>query len=136
MKNVLTITALSILLAGCASTPVSNRDAKPSSKILSDAFSQKQVGHASLIVKRDTGFGGSACSSRVYLNGVAVVDLDTGEYYKAYIQPGDYIISAQPNGVCGGGLHETTIRATENQNLTYRIGYGSNGDYFIVPTAF
>ncbi|PNG65014.1 hypothetical protein CRN61_17750 [Vibrio vulnificus] len=136
MKNALTITILSILLTGCASTPVSNRDAKPSSKVISDEFSKKIAGYASLIVKRDSGFSGSACSSRIYLNGVAVVDLDTGEYYKAYLQPGDYVISAKPNGVCGGGLYETTIRASENQSLTYRIGYGSNGDYFIVPTAF
>lgn len=136
MNKAITIAVLSAMMAGCASTPVSRLDANLSSKILSDEFSKKQNGYASLVVKRDNGFSGSACSSRVYINGIAVVDLDTGEYYKAYIKPGEHIISAQPKGICGGGLSEASVRATENQDLTYRIGYGSNGDYFIVPTAF
>lgn len=136
MKSLFVIATASMALLGCASKPISNSEATLSSTILNQSFSERKEGYASLIIKRDSGFGGYACSSRVYIDGVAVVDLDPGEYYNAFVNPGGHIISSKPNGICSGGLYETNINAKENQNLTYRIGYGSNGDYFIVPTAF
>ena len=136
MKNTLLVAASLFLLLGCATAPVSNEDAVLSKNIFKNDQFQLKEGNATLIVKRDKGFSGSGCSSRVYVNGSAAADLDSGEYFKVSVIPGNYIISAQPNGVCGGGMFETKVSVIKDEVATYRIGYGSNGDYFIVPTAF
>ncbi|GHZ69273.1 putative phage protein [Vibrio cholerae] len=128
----------SVALAGCASSPVSHNEAKliDSDRIISNKYSKPRENSSTVIVKRDKGFMGSACSSRVYINAVPLVDIDPGEYYEFYLNSGNYIISAAPNGICSGGMYETQINIEDPKTLKYRIGYGTNGDYFIVPTAF
>ena len=136
MKKLLLVATPLFLLFGCATVPVSNKDAVLSKNVFKNDLFLQREGNATLIVKRDKGLAGSGCSSRVYINGFAAADLDSGEYFKASVAPGSYIISAQPNGICGGGMFETRVSVIQNEVATYRIGYGSNADYFIVPTAF
>ncbi|CAH7096753.1 hypothetical protein [Vibrio splendidus] len=126
------------VLSGCATTPVSNdsADLVSSEQILSDNFSFRTNRSATLIIKRDSGFMGSACNSRIYVDGKPVVDLGTSEYFELYLSEGQYILSAQPNGICAGGLSEIAIDLKVGEISNYRVGMGTNGDYFIVPTAF
>ncbi len=129
---------LSLYLVGCASSPVSNSEASrvDDTRILTHKYSKARESYSTIIIKRDKGFMGAACSSRVYINAVPLVDINPGEMYRFYLESGSYIISASPNGICSGGMYETQINVKEPSTLKYRIGYGTNGDYFIVPTAF
>jgi hypothetical protein len=38
--------------------------------------------------------------------------------------------------MCGGGMSEQSGEVTEGKTLMYRVGYGTNGDFGIYPTAF
>ena len=137
MKPYLIIAVITLGTAGCATTPVatSEADLVPSERIISTAFLEPKANTGEVIVKRDRGFGGSACSSRVYVDGAAVADLRPSEKIILHLTVGDHIIGSNPNGVCGGGLSEVSVLVKKEKSVTLRIRYGSNGDYAIQPTA-
>lgn len=125
-------------ITGCATKPVTNEQAKniPSKQILNSSLLSKKEGTGEVIIKRDSGFMGSACMTRVYIDGKEIADLDTAEKVVVYPVTGEHIFSAWPKGVCGGGMSEQSGKVTEDKTLMYRIGYGTNGDFGIYPTAF
>ncbi|EJB8470256.1 hypothetical protein MW376_000283 [Citrobacter freundii] len=137
MKNLLVVLAL-IGLSGCATKPVSNEQAKdaPAKQIINSDLLTKKDGTGEVIIKRDSGFMGSACMSRVYVDGKEVADLDTAQKVTVYPSTGEHIFSAWPKGICGGGMSEQSGKVTSEKTLMYRIGYGTNGDFGIYPTAF
>ncbi|AWS96465.1 hypothetical protein M5R23_05800 [Citrobacter freundii] len=132
------IILLAVLMVGCATKPVTNEQAKdvPVKQIIDNTMLVKNDGTGKVIIKRDSGFMGSACLTRVYVDGKEVADLDTAEKVTVYPKLGDHIFSAWPKGVCGGGMSEQSGKVTESATLMYRIGYGTNGDFGIHPTAF
>ncbi len=79
---------------------------------------------------------GSACMTRVYLDGKEIADLDTAQKAVIYPKVGNHIFSAWPKGMCGGGMSEQSGTVIDGKTLMYRIGYGTNGDFGIYPTAF
>ena len=127
-----------LVLVGCATQPIATSEAKevPNSRILASRFTAKKEGAGVVIVKRDTGFMGALCSSRVFVDGTPVADIRVGEKVTLYLSPGEYIISSNPNGVCGGGLAEIRVNFSESETSTLRIRYGTSGDYTIQSTAF
>ncbi|MEH4799198.1 hypothetical protein [Atlantibacter hermannii] len=137
MKKLLPIFA-AIMLAGCATKPVANDQAKdvPSKQIIDSSLLSPKTGTGKVIIKRDSGFMGSACMSRVYVDGKEIADLDTAQKVVVYPPVGEHIFSAWPKGICGGGMSEQSGKVTETKTLMYRIGYGTNGDFGIHPTAF
>jgi hypothetical protein len=131
--------ALCVLgMVGCATKPVSNEMAKdvPAKQIIDSSLLAKKEGSGKVIIKRDSGFMGSACMTRVYIDGKEIADLDTAQKITVYPSYGDHIFSAWPKGVCGGGMSEQSGRVANDRDLMYRIGYGTNGDFGIYPTAF
>ncbi|MDV2864953.1 putative periplasmic lipoprotein [Phytobacter ursingii] len=127
-----------IFLAGCATKPVSNEQAKavPQQQIFNKELLVKKQGTGEVVIKRDTGFMGSACLTRVYVDGKDVADLDTAQKVVVYPVVGEHIISAWPKGICGGGMSEQSAKVESDRILMFRIGYGTNGDFGIYPTAF
>ncbi|MFS6858910.1 hypothetical protein [Citrobacter freundii] len=132
------IILLAVMMVGCATKPVTNEQAKdvPAKQIIDNTMLVKNDGTGKVIIKRDSGFMGSACLTRVYVDGKEIADLDTAEKITVYPKLGDHIFSAWPKGVCGGGMSEQSGKVTESATLMYRIGYGTNGDFGIHPTAF
>ena len=129
-----------VLLIGCASTPVSTSEAVsvPNNRILADGkqFIAPSKNTGKIIVKRDSGFIGSACTVRIYLNGKGVADLDVSEKMVLNLTEGEYIVSAEPNGVCGGGLTEVKASVKPNSESVFRYGTSSNFSSSLYPTAF
>ncbi|WP_145507270.1 hypothetical protein [Yersinia alsatica] len=134
----ITLLVLSMVLAGCATSPVATKDAKmvPDKQILDSSITQSKDNTGKVIIKRDSGFIGSACSTRVFVDGKEVADLDTSEMIIVYPTYGEHIFSAWPKGICGGGMTEQSGNVTKDRVLMYRIGYGTNGDFGLHPTAF
>ncbi|AOT26281.1 hypothetical protein [Vibrio anguillarum] len=137
MRLLFSMLAVSLLF-GCASSPTDFGKAKQikQSNILDSSYSVRFDDYSKITIKRDSGFTGSGCSSRIYVDGNKLADLDVSEFFSFYLPSGNHIISAHPNGLCGGGMFEVGVTVDKNESLNYRIGYGSSGDYFIVPTAF
>lgn len=137
MKKVLPLLAI-LFLAGCATKPVSNEAAQPvpEKQILNRDLLTEKENTGKVIIKRDSGFMGSACFSRVYLDGKEIADLDPAQKIELYPPVGRHIFSAWPKGACGGGMSEQEGMVESGKVIMYRIGYGTNGDYGIYPTAF
>lgn len=137
MKKI-AISLLLLSLIGCATRPISNFEAKPvpPERLLNSNHSEKKPDTTKVTVKRDTGIFGSACPTQVFLNAGPLAELNTGEKVEIFLLAGDYILSAWPKGVCGGGMSETKLNLIKDKAQSFRIGYGSNGDFYLNPTAF
>lgn len=129
---------LALAISGCATRPVSNAESKPvpSSRIIDARYFNSSPNTGVVTVKRDSGVGGSACTSRVFVNAKPIADLDPAEKVVLYLPADEYILSAWPNGICGGGMSEVRASVKPGMELNFRIGYGSNGDFTINATAF
>ncbi|MDE9553481.1 hypothetical protein [Xenorhabdus bovienii] len=139
MKKI-ALVAAAFFIVGCATTPISNEAAKsvPKKQIIQHDLLVKKEGTGKVIIKRDSGFVGSICLSRIYVDGKEIAHLDPAQKIEIYPKIGRHIFSTQPKGICSGagGMKELDGQVTEDNVLIYRIGYGANGDYGIYPTAF
>ena len=132
------LAALFVLLVGCSTTPISNEQARwaSQSSILDRTYLNPAPGTGEVTVKRDSGSFGAACPTRIYLNGRALADLGAGEKVVAHLPAGDHILSAQPTGICGGGMSEAQARVVAGGRLNFRFGISSSGASGLYPTAF
>lgn len=138
MKKTILVSVLVVAASGCATRPVSNAEAiaVPMERILDMGYLRPAVSTGEVTVKRDSGLGGSACSSRIFVNAKPVADIRTSEKVTLYLPEAEYILSAWPNGICGGGMSEVRAAVKSGGHLSFRVGYGSNGDFSINATAF
>jgi hypothetical protein len=127
-----------LFMSGCATRPISNSDAIPiaMNRIVDTQCLKPVPGSGKVLIKRDCGFGGSACTSRIFVDGKPVADIDVSEIIVIYLPEGEHIFSAWPNGICGGGMTEVKAFIKTDTESCFRVGYGSNGDFSINPTAF
>ena len=78
-----------VMLAGCASTAISVRDAKPVPADEIYAFQSKPSGESGKItVVRDSGAVGSGCDIVVYVDGRKAAKIGTGQRATFYLPPG------------------------------------------------
>lgn len=140
MKKLLILIFLAALLNGCASTPTPTNEAVlvPDSQVLADGkkYIAKDGNSGQIIVKRDTGFTGSGCSTRIYIDAKAVADLEISQKVILNLPEGEYIVSAQPNGICSGVLTEVKASVKKGSLSVFRFGTAGNGNPSIYPTAF
>ena len=123
----------------CATQPVSiyQASAVPSSRILAPQLLSQAQYTGSLIIKRDTGFMGSACTIRVFVNSVPVADLAPSEKVEIFVPLGEHIVSAAPIGtLCGGGTSEAAVVIRPESQKILRIASGQSGDIHVQPSAF
>ena len=127
-----------LLLAGCATTPVSTSGAQsvPPTRVLNASFLQRRDGHGEVVIKRDEGFIGSACNTRIFANAVAVAEIAPGEKVVFYLPEGEQMVAAKAAGICAGGLVEAKVLVSRSRSSIFRVSYGSNGEFSIQPTAF
>jgi len=88
------------LLTACATTPLTLNQtvAVPDSRILARQFLSQPSNSGSLVVKRDSGFMGSACTIRVFVDAVRVSDLITAENVALFFALVEHIVVATENG--------------------------------------
>lgn len=130
--------SFAIAIAGCATSPSPDAfvSVVPAERTFPAASARPTEGGGSIAVKRDAGLMGSACSARVWIDGQPVADLRQSERITVHVDAGEHIVSAQPNGICAGGLVEGQAAVKPGRTARFRIGYGTNGDFLIAPTAF
>jgi hypothetical protein len=125
-------------LTACATTPltINQATAVPDSRILAPQLLAQAPNSGSLVVKRDSGFMGSACTVRVYVDAVPVADLGPSEKIEVFVALGEHSVVATPNGICGGGTSETVVAIMPERQRILRIASGQSGDIFLLPSAF
>src|SRR6266699_2064257 len=86
--------ALMLSLSACATTPVTIDQASvvPTSRVLATQLLTQTSNSGSLIVKRDSGFMGSACTIRVFLDAVPVADLAPSEKVELFVGLGEHSV--------------------------------------------
>jgi hypothetical protein len=130
---------LALFLTACATQPVSIYQASsvPTSRILAPQLLSQAQYTGSLIIKRDTGFMGSACTIRVFVNTVPVADLAPAEKIELFVPFGEYVVGATPTGnFCGGGTSEAAVVIRPESQKILRIASGQSGDIHLQPSAF
>lgn len=129
---------ISAAFAGCATKPVSYTEAEPvpSSRVLAPELLRARPDAARITVKRDSGFMGSACAFRVFVDGRPVVELRSSERVDIYVDPGQHILGTYATGICGGGTAEVEATVGAGQWKSYRIASGQEGTLQFSPTAF
>lgn len=135
MHKILILLVASMLVVGCATTPIAPTAAKsaPNERIL--AFQQKTSSTtATLIITRDTGLLGSGCYYAVSINGTLAARLDVGETTRFFLEPGEILLRAgrdpQGKGLCALGQDEWTQRETilrQNEIKSFRLLIDLNG---------
>ena len=125
-------------LAACATTPltINQAAAVPKTRILAPQLLAQASNTGSLVVKRDSGFMGSACTIRVFVDAVPVADLKSAERVELFVALGEHSVVATSNGICGGGTSETAVVIMPERQRILRIASGQSGDIFLQPSAF
>jgi hypothetical protein len=133
-----TFLLLLLPLSACATTPVTVNQAAavPDSRILAPQLLAQASNTGSLVVKRDSGFMGSACTIRVFVDAVPVADLKPSEKVELFIALGEHSVVATSNGICGGGISETVVVVMPERQKILRIASGQSGDILLQPSAF
>jgi len=90
----------------------------------------------SLIIKRDSGLMGSACTIRVFVDAVPVADLGPSEKVEVFLALGEHIVGVTSNGICGGGIAEAAVVIFPERQKIMCIASGHSGDIYLHPTAF
>lgn len=126
----------SVVLSGCASSPVASGEAAPADTIYDNAMTQPRPNTGTVIVVRDSGFMGAACDNLVFIDGHKVADLGTGEKVAVYLAAGHHVLGTTSGSLCGGGSAgaETDLKAGDTR--IYRIAHGQDGTLSMQPSAF
>lgn len=138
MQKNIYLALFTLFITGCVIKPVSNDDAKivPNKRMLDGAYFIKDDSKVFVVIKRDQGHVGSACTTKILIDGNPVVNLRMSEKIMIYLSPEQHIISSIPQGVCGGGIAELQIDLTSTKPATFRVGYDGNATHKIQPTVF
>ena len=129
---------LALSLSACATQPVTiyQASAVPSSRILAPQWLSPAPYTGSLIIKRDSGFMGSACTIRVFVDAVPVADLAPSEKVELFVALGEHVVGATATGICGGGASEAAVVIYPERQKILRIASGQSGDIYLQPSAF
>jgi hypothetical protein len=130
---------LALCVTACATQPVSidRASAVPSSRVLAPQWLAQGPYTGPLTIKRDSGFMGSACTVRVFVDGVPVADLAPSEKVELFVPVGEHIVGAtSPDAICGGGTSEAAVVIRAESQKILRIASGQSGDIHLQPSAF
>ena len=137
MKTTFALLVILITGTGCATTPIPTNEATPG-RILDGRYSQPLQDSGLVIVKRDNGLAGGACSAKVFVDGLAVANLGIAEKALLYLPIGEHVLSTQASGMCWGAISSEVVANVQgNKSIAYRISTDGNGGGFIIQrTAF
>ena len=134
--RVLIATVSVAMLAGCASSAISVRDAKPVPSDEVYAFQTKPVGESGKItVVRDSGAVGSGCDIVVYVDGRRAAKIGTGQRATFYLPLGSPKLGAglASSGLCAGAAIRTIAATVQpGKESLYRIS-GDMAGFYIGP---
>lgn len=136
------IALVALMLAACATKPVNSASAPPvpPERVLwTDVADGYQIR-----VTRDSGYNGSLCATRLYVNGKAAADIKPGETVAFAVTAGRNILGAGPSPIDGkmctafGSVEsmrrEVDASGNAGDKLNFRLAI--NLGPILTPTAF
>jgi hypothetical protein len=88
-----------------------------------------------MVVTRDSGLKGKACTVRFYVDGTHVADLRTSEQVRLFVEEGEHLVGVSAQG-CLGGSDQMSIVATLAKPTLLHIQAGHGEGLKIKPSAF
>ncbi|MFJ9531237.1 hypothetical protein [Herbaspirillum sp. NPDC101396] len=140
MRGLIVVGVTALILAGCATTPVSLGDATavPAERIFAQA-SGAAKDWPRITVVRDSGYLASGCDFGFYLDGRLAARMAVGERFSIEVPPGEHILGAAIVGraLCSFGedqRREIASIVQPGEKKVYRISARSDGGVLIEPT--
>jgi hypothetical protein len=132
------IAVAALLLAGCATQPVPDENARSISEdhVLDTQFLKQVPGTGEVTIIRDSGTMGSTCAVPFYVDGEPIAEFRTMEKLVLFLPAGSHILSVRLDGFCGRAMSEIETLIKADHASKYRIGWGADGILVIKPTAF
>ena len=99
-------------LVGCATAPVSSETAAavPSDRLFNAELTTSAPDKARVVVTRDRGIMGSACTIQVFCDGTLAAGIRSEEKIVLYLSPGEHIVGVKHGGgICGGGIDQIEL---------------------------
>ena len=131
------------LLAGCMTSPVTERTATPVPDERAWGYQQAVPGGATVAVMRDAGAFGSGCYFGVFVNGEAAARIAPGEIVRFQLKAGEHLIGmgGDPAGraLCsldGVPFKEVQATLSPGQTRKYRLSGDMGAGFSISPTSF
>lgn len=115
------------LLCGCSTVPIMPDQAKT---IMPDNFgTQDKTHNAQFVVIRDKGFLGAGCNIEIFINQYELGELGAAEKTYAWLEPGDYQVTAKNpgRGICPHSYQSERISLKPNDKIIFRTGFTANG---------
>lgn len=129
MRTFLMFLAVSILTA-CSTAPTTSYR-----MVNTLVDNQPTIDNSMIVIRRDVGIMGSACSVQVFLDGVKYGVLKSGETITIHTNAGEHIISARiTSGICPNRLQEVAVNIDKNQSKYYRLTFDASGSFVVQPT--
>ena len=125
------------LLAGCSSSQISVREAKPVPRDELYAFQKKSANASSqIVVVRDGGILGSGCDVIFYIEGRRAAKIGPSERASFYYEPGSVNlgIGLADSGLCTGVAIKTiSANLKPERQSQFRISNDVSGGLFLAP---
>jgi len=119
-------------VAGCSTTPLepSSARAVPEERIYkADLLSPSTDRTAKIVVNRDQGIKGSACSYVISLDKMKVVAIRTSESFTMHVTPGSHFLTLETTGgLCGSTTGSQNILIAAGEKQVYRAIQPSAGE--------
>ena len=127
---------VAVMAGGCSAkiVPTDQAAVLPHKRIHDIRATTQKDDAGIVIVKRDSGYVGSAVNASIFLNGELAAELATSEKVTFYLPEGRYLISAMLNGPAGE-LKEIETMVTKNRTDVFRVGF-FYGNFSITRTNF
>ncbi|WP_223535574.1 hypothetical protein [Pseudomonas sp. GL-B-16] len=125
-----------VLLAGCATSPMSAKNAEPVPSDELYGFQSKSTNTSSRItVVRDGGFVGSGCDLVFYIEGRRAAKIGPGQRATFYVEPGTVNLGTglAESGLCSGAAIRTiSANLKPDTESQFRIS-GDMSGFFLAP---
>ena len=135
LSTILTLTTCLVLCA-CATSriPVNEAAGTPAARIhVAKESLEAAPDRGQIVITRDGGFRGAACTTRILVDGTLAAELRPAEKVSLYLAAGTHVIAAEPDlWLCRGSRKEMTASVRSGESLAFRYGYGAlfHGPFF------
>jgi len=120
--------ATSLGLCACATSriPIDQAASTPAARVhLAQVSLEAAPDRGQIVITRDAGFRGAACTTHILVDGILAAELRPAEKVSLYLAAGTHVVGAEPDlWLCRGSLKELTVAVRPGEQLAFRYGYG------------
>ncbi len=139
MRNLITLSAMSVAMLGCATKPIPSDEAQVGRAL---AFQQRPASdYGTITIVRDAGYTGGMCAIELTVEGKPAAVLEREQKVVLYLPVGRQTLGAAftGKGLCGAKTNndrtrsDLEIHVEQNNDRSYRISMSPDAGLNIAP---